>query len=252
AVHQFDRIGIVGRNGAGKSTLLKLMAGHLKPNKGIVTRHADFAYFDQLNGEDDKDTDTDYALMSRLSIPDTYPGKFSGGEQTRLKLVALFSNYHEGMLIDEPTTHLDETGRQFLMEELTYYYGALVLISHDRYILDKLVTKIWEIDDGNITEYTGNYSDYVEQKELAKRQQLVKHEQYVKEKERLIKAAEEKMKKADKVTQASKRVSKKEVKAKANKMFMTKSKDTGQKGIERAAKALEERVSQLEAVEAPK
>lgn len=250
AIHQFDRIGIVGRNGAGKSTLLKLISGQINPDKGVVKRIADFAYFDQLASVDNKDAD--YALMGKLSIPKTATQNFSGGELTRLKLARLFSNYHEGLLIDEPTTHLDKEGRQFLLDELTYYYGALVLVSHDRYVLDQLVTKVWEIEDGSVTEYTGNFSDYEEQKELAKRQQQEQHEKYVKEKSRLMQAAEDKMKKANKVTQASKRVSKKGVKEKPNKMFMTKSKDTSQKGIEKAAKVLEERVEQLEVVEAPK
>ncbi|WP_077319095.1 Msr family ABC-F type ribosomal protection protein [Virgibacillus proomii] len=250
AVHQFERIGIVGKNGAGKSTLLKLLAGQITPDHGDVKRFTDFAYFDQLDSTDDQHAD--YDLIGKLSIPKTNLENFSGGEQTRLKLASLFSNYHEGLLIDEPTTHLDETGRQFLLDELAYYYGALVLVSHDRYVLDQLVSKIWEIEDGSVTEYTGNYSDYVEQKELSKKQQQEQHEKYLKEKSRLMKAAEVKMKKADKVTQASKRVTKKDAKAKANKMFMTKSKDTSQKGIQRAAKALEQRVEQLEEVEAPK
>src|SRR5699024_680885 len=124
--------------------------------------------------------------------------------------------------------------------------------SHDRYVLDQIVTKIWEIDDGNVTEYTGNSSAYVEQKELAKQQQQEQHERYLKEKSRLMKAAEEKLEKADKVTQASKRVKKSEVKEKPNKMFMTKSKGTSQKGSERAAQALEQRVEQVEVVDAPK
>jgi len=248
AIHQFDRIGIVGRNGAGKSTLLKLIAGQIQPDSGAVKRLADFAYFDQLSWVENQDVD--YALKGKLSIPDTSTEQFSGGEQTRLKLAQLFSTYHEGLLIDEPTTHLDQEGRQFFLDELAYYYGALILVSHDRYVLDQLVTKIWEIEDGNVTEYTGNYSDYSAKKELAKRQQQEQHEKYLKEKSRLMRAAEEKMRKASKVTQASKRVSKKEVKEKPNKMFMTKSKDTSQKGIERAAKVIEERVDQLEPVEA--
>src|SRR5699024_12299262 len=82
--------------------------------------------------------------------------------------------------------------------------------------------------------------------------QIYRHEKNLKKKVRLMKTTNEKMKKADKVTQARKRVKKSEVKEKPNKMFMTKSKDTSQKGIQRAAKALEQRVEQLEAVEAPK
>jgi macrolide transport system ATP-binding/permease protein len=250
AVHQFDRIGIVGKNGAGKSTLLKLMAGQMKPDKGHVKRFIDFAYFDQLTSPEK--TEVDYGLKGRLSIPETEIENFSGGEQTRLKLAQIFSNYHEGLLIDEPTTHLDGEGIQFFIEELSYYYGALIIVSHDRYVLDKLVTKIWELEDGMVTEYTGNYSEYARQKELQKRQQQEQHDQYLKEKSRLMKAAEEKMKKAEKITQANGRMSKKETKAKANKMFMTKSKDTSQKAVQRAAKAIEQRVEQLEAVEAPK
>lgn len=250
AVHPFDRIGIVGKNGAGKSTLLKLMAGRLKPDKGQVRCFIDFAYFDQLNKPEQMEIEFD--LKGKLAIPETEIHNYSGGEQTRLKLAQIFSDYHEGLLIDEPTSHLDSEGTQFFIDELEYYYGALVLVSHDRYVLDKLVTKIWEIEDGGVKEYTGNYSDYVVQKEHEKRLQLEQHEKYIKEKSRLMKAAEEKMKKAERITQASGQMSKKEVKAKANRMFMTKSKDTSQKSIQRAAKAIEQRVEQLDEVEAPK
>jgi macrolide transport system ATP-binding/permease protein len=249
AVHQFDRIGIVGKNGVGKSTLLKLMNGQIMPDKGHVYRLADFAYFDQLSSP--VESEVDYELVGKLSIPQTEIENLSGGEQTRLKLAGIFSSYHEGLLIDEPTTHLDAAGTQFLIEELTYYYGALVLVSHDRYVLDQLITKIWEVEDGCVTEYTGNYTDYVAQKELRRKQQQEQHEKYVKEKTRLLKAAEEKMKKAEKITQGNGHISKKETKAKANKMFMTKSKDTSQKAVQRAAKAIEQRVQQLVSVEAP-
>ncbi|WP_010529056.1 Msr family ABC-F type ribosomal protection protein [Lentibacillus jeotgali] len=250
AVHQFDRIGVVGRNGAGKSTLLKLINGQVKPGGGHVKRFADFAYFGQLTSA--TDSEIDYELMGKLSIPKTDIDHFSGGEQTRMKLAQIFSTYHEGLLIDEPTTHLDEEGIKFFIDELRYYYGALILVSHDRHVLDQLVTKIWEVEDGCVTEYTGNYSDYVEQKELEKRKQQEEYEKHVKEKSRLMKAAEEKMKKADKINRASGQMSKKEAKAKANKMFMTKEKGTSQKSVQRAAKAIEQRVEQLEETEAPK
>jgi macrolide transport system ATP-binding/permease protein len=89
AVHQFDRIGIVGKNGAGKSTLLKLMDGRIAPDKGHVYRLADFGYYDQLDSPVEKEVD--YELVGKLSIPQTEIENLSGGEQTRLKLAGIFS-----------------------------------------------------------------------------------------------------------------------------------------------------------------
>jgi len=77
---------------------------------------------------------------------------------------------------------LDQEGISFLIEELKYYYGALVLISHDRYVLDELVTTIWEVDDGKVKVYSGDYSEYIEQKKLERSKQTQAHEQFLKEK----------------------------------------------------------------------
>ena len=246
AVHQFDRIGIVGKNGAGKTTLLKLLAGKLQPSSGKVNRHIAYGYFEQM--EAPTDSEADLALLGKLSIPRNTE-QLSGGEQTRLKLAQLFTHYHEALLIDEPTTHLDQDGISFLLEELKFYYGALVLISHDRAVLDELVTTIWEIEDGKVNVYSGNYSEYMAQKQLEREQQRQAHEQFIKEKSRLEKAAHEKMKKAEKIVQAGS-MSKKEANAKPNKMFMTKSKGTSQKAVQRAAKAIEQRMDRLQNVEA--
>ncbi|WP_430298534.1 hypothetical protein [Schinkia azotoformans] len=131
-----------------------------------------------------------------------YADGLSGGEQTRLKLAQLFTHYYEALLIDEPTTHLDQAGISFLLDELRYYYGALLLISHDRSVLDELATTIWEIEEGKVTVYTGNYSEYIAQKLLEREQQHQAYEQFIKEKSRLEKEAQEKMKKAEKVAQA--------------------------------------------------
>lgn len=248
AVHQFDRIGIVGKNGAGKSTLLKLLAGSVQPTKGKVQHFVESGYFEQL--EAPKNAEADPVLLGKLAVPKD-SDSLSGGEQTRLKLAQLFTHYYEALLIDEPTTHLDQEGISFLLDELRYYYGALVLISHDRSVLDELVTTIWEVNEGKIRVYSGNYSEYLAQKQAELDQQSHAHEQFMKEKSRLEKAAQEKMKKAEKVAQAG-RLSNREANAKPNKSFMTKSKGSSQKAIQRAAKAIEHRMEKLREVEAVK
>ncbi|SFL80360.1 macrolide transport system ATP-binding/permease protein [Gracilibacillus orientalis] len=245
AVHQFDRIGIVGKNGAGKSTLFKLLAGTIQPTRGNIKRHVGCGYFKQT--EAPQAIEVDQALIGKLAVPKD-SDSLSGGEQTRLKLAQLFTNYFESLLIDEPTTHLDQDGISFLLNELRYYYGSLLLISHDRALLDELVTTIWEVIDGTVHVYTGNYSDYLEQKKLEHEQQSQAYEQFVKEKWRLEKAAEEKMKKAEKIAKNAAK-SKKDSKAKANRMFETKSKATSQKAMQRAAKTIEHRMEKLTEVE---
>ncbi|WP_336635680.1 Msr family ABC-F type ribosomal protection protein [Lysinibacillus fusiformis] len=246
AIHQFDRIGIVGKNGAGKSTLMKLLASKIQPTSGMVDSHVHFGYFEQM--EAPTLVEAEAQLVRKLAIPTNFEG-LSGGEQTRLKLAQLFSFYEEALLIDEPTTHLDQEGIAFLVDELRYYYGALVLISHDRAVLDELVTTIWEIDGGTVNIYSGNYSNYAWQKQLEQDQQRQAHDLYLKERSRLEKAALDKMKKAEKITQAG-NMSKREAHAKPNRMFMTKSKGTSQKNVQRAAKAIEQRIEKLQKVDA--
>src|SRR5699024_8033098 len=247
-VHQFDRIGIIGKNGAGKSSLLKLLAGKIQPSSGIVRTYVASGYFEQMEGP--TTTEADPALLGKLTVP-TDTTALSGGEQTRKKLAQLFTHYHEALLIDEPTTHLDEQGISFLLDELRYYYGALIIISHDRFVLDELVTTIWEVEEGNVTVYSGNYSEYLEQKQQERDQQNQAHEQFLKEKGRLKKAAQEKMERANKIAQAS-HPSHRGSREKPNRMFETKSKGTSQKAIQRAAKAIEQRIERLDKVEATK
>ncbi|WP_047985070.1 Msr family ABC-F type ribosomal protection protein [Ornithinibacillus californiensis] len=241
AVHQFDRIGIVGRNGAGKSTLLKLLAGKRQPTVGRISRLVEPSYFDQL-AKYNETSEADGALTSKLGVSQVtnHP---SGGEETRLKLAQLFTTYREAILMDEPTTHLDKTGKDFLVNQLTYYYGALVIVSHDRSLLDDLVTTIWEVVDGKVTVYKGNYSAYAATKQVEVEQKRLAYDSYVKEKERLEKAATEKMAKAQKILASSK--AKQKGKEKPSRLGKTKSKGTSQKGMHRVAKSIEQRIQNL-------
>lgn len=247
-IYENQKIGIVGRNGEGKSTLLKLILGKIKPDFGEVKTHIDFKYYAQMNDEvypDFSKIDAEY--LSRLNVPEHDASFFSGGEQTRLRLAEYFSTYHFGLLMDEPTTHLDQEGIQLLVDQLKYYYGTLVVVSHDRYFLDEVVETIWEVGDGTVRVYNGNYTEYQTQKEQERVEQENAYAQFVKEKSRLEQAAKEKQAQADKMSQVSAKQKNRSVKP--DRLSSSKQKDSVQKAAHKSAKAMEKRVEQLGEVE---
>ncbi|HLR88782.1 MAG TPA: ABC-F type ribosomal protection protein [Atopostipes sp.] len=247
-VYENEKIGIVGGNGEGKSTLLNLIAGKLAPDIGNVHRTIDFEYYEQIKENIEPNyIKIDPEYLSRLDVPDHEVTHFSGGEQTRLRLAEYFSTYQFGLLMDEPTTHLDTEGIQFLVDQLKYYYGTLIVVSHDRYFLDEIVDTIWEIKDGKITVYSGNYSSYQEQKEQELIEQQNAYEKFSKEKNRLEQAAIEKQERAEKLANVSKKQKNKAVKP--DRLSSSKQKDTVQKAAHKSAKAIQKRAEQLETVE---
>ena len=246
-VYESERIGVVGSNGAGKSTLLNIIAGKLKPDSGQVIRNIDFEYYEQIESLDPDYERIDPEYLSRLEVPDYEARNFSGGEGTRLRLAEFFSTYHFGLLLDEPTTHLDSQGIQFLIDQLKYYYGTLIVVSHDRYFLDEVVDTIWEVSDSHVTVYPGNYSDYRNLKEEELIEQEHNYENFIKEKRRLEEAAQEKQDQAQKMENVSQKQKDKAIKP--NRLASSKQKDTVQAAAFKSAKAMQKRADQLEEVE---
>ena len=248
--YQNERIGVIGKNGQGKSTLLNVISGELQPNSGTINRQVVFNYFHQVEEMDEtkQAAELDSHIMGRLKVPNNAIETLSGGEETKFRLAQTLSLYQMGLLLDEPTTHLDRESVQFLIEELRYYYGTLIVVSHDRYFLDQLVTKIWEVDKGTVQEYAGNYSAYVRQKEQEKSEQQREFKKVSKEKKRLEQAVEQKKQQAQKISQVNEKQKKRAIRP--DRLSSSKQKDTVQKNVQKTAKAMEKRIEQLGKVEA--
>lgn len=179
-----DRIGLLGRNGQGKSTLIKTLCSVLNPVHGTVTlgKGIKIGYFaqhelDQLSGQmsaldhlraidhNAKEKDLRTFLGSFSFSGDKATQKvedMSGGEQARLALAIVAYQKPNLLLLDEPTNHLDLDMREALSLALSTYKGALILVSHDRHLLEAIADKLWLIDDGNVSEFNGDLNDYQE------------------------------------------------------------------------------------------
>ena len=185
---QRDKIAIVGVNGAGKSTLLKLLLGRIKPDSGVIKRgEFKIGYFDQHremlndeetligtfcpNGGDHIDYKGHhlhvYAYLKSFLFPEEYLtkkiGQLSGGEKNRVALALLFTKDVDCLILDEPTNDLDIPTINVLEEKLINFQGALIFVSHDRYFVDKIASKLLIFKgNGVIEESYGSYSDYLE------------------------------------------------------------------------------------------
>ena len=179
-----ERVGIVGPKGAGKTVLGKLLVGELEPSYGEVWRgpSIDIGYYAQ--GHETLDWRATVLETIRSAKPmyeeqavaflgsflftyrmvDQRVGSLSGGERSRLQLARLMLQGANCLVLDEPTNHLDIASAEVLERALAEYDGTVIVISHDRYFLDRVVDRTVEVSDGGIALYGGGYSDYLEQK----------------------------------------------------------------------------------------
>ncbi len=186
-IERGDRIALVGVNGAGKSTLIKLLAGVEKTTAGEfrLGHNVQTDYFAQ---DQYKELDPDARILDDLgdasagstqtelrsllgcflfSEDDVFKkiGVLSGGERGRYALLRLLLHPANFLLLDEPTNHLDMRAKDVLLDALMEYTGTVVFVSHDRYFIDKLATRVFEIGDGKVEVYPGNYEDYLWRKQ---------------------------------------------------------------------------------------
>ncbi|MGG4408273.1 ribosomal protection-like ABC-F family protein [Niallia taxi] len=186
SVQQEDVIGIIGNNGAGKSTLLHLLKEDIKPADGQIqwlTRDLDVVFVVQeakTHFSANKSVE-ETRLLEKWSVPVLPYEHLSGGEKLKVRLAQGFAREADLLLLDEPTNHLDSQSLDLLQKHIKEYKGTIILVSHDRYFLDAVATKIWAIEDKKLIEHKGNYSDYmkartekrlVQQREYEKQQKM--------------------------------------------------------------------------------
>ena len=187
-INEGDKFGVIGVNGCGKSTFLKIIAGLVEPDEGqiIKNKQSQIAYLSQNTEFDPEDTILSYVvrdkkspnanwsvegqakgILRKLSVTD-YDARIkdlSGGEKKRIALAKTLLFPADILILDEPTNHLDNRMVVWLEEYLKRYQGVLIMVTHDRYFLDRVTNKILEIDKGNLYTYESNYSGFLELKQ---------------------------------------------------------------------------------------
>ena len=201
-----ETVGLIGPNGAGKTTILKMITGEKKPDTGFIQlgNNVKMGYYSQeqerlhpkLTVLDEVRDTFNFGEKEARNIlgmflfrgDDVFKtvGMLSGGEKARLSLLCLFLEKPNFLILDEPTNHLDIPTREIMEDAIEAFGGTCLVVSHDRYFLDKVADRILELDDGKLTEYLGNYSYYKEKKqdlEAFEKDRNGKEEEEEKEKE---------------------------------------------------------------------
>jgi len=224
-VKRGDKIGVVGVNGAGKSTLFRMIAGEDAPDEGQIRLEGTLAWIRPME--------------------ETPNEPLSGGEWVRRRIREALGHDPALLLLDEPTTHLDLEATQWVEKELVNVSSAVLLISHDRDLLDAVCDAILEIENGRCVWYPGNYSEYRRLKKVKKEKEWAEYERYVAEKKRLLKAAQEAEARSRRMKSAPSRMGNSEAR-------LVKWKTAAKRGkVDQQTKQLRSRLERLEEKEKP-
>lgn len=242
-LYEGDCIGLVGENGAGKTTLLRLLAGELSPDHGRVQRLCAVSVIHQMDGANETGV-SEGRLAKEFGAPPDRTG-LSGGERTRRRIAGALASEHHLLLADEPTSDLDSEGIARLEAHLAQHQGALLLVSHDRALLDKICTCIAELEDAHLTLYPGNYSAYHAEKERRREFARFEYEQFRTEQGRLRAAMQSE-------TEHAARVKLPDRMGNSEARLHRRSTTETQKKLHQARKALASRLDQLEEKQRPR
>ena len=256
-IEEGERVGLVGINGSGKTTLMRILAGldscdsgqvqlRKQAVSGLLRQYPDPAQDVQAIIESGYDPEL-AACMNQIGLeadPLLHSETLSGGERTRLSLARFLAARFDLMLLDEPTNNMDLNGIQATIWQLRQHQGSMMIVSHDRYFLDQMVTRILELENGEIHEFHGNYSDYREQKKLQYEAHLHQYEAGRKEQKRIEQAIRQTRQWADKAHRKSTEKDKSGLRMGVKENKRVKAKKMDQK-VKSDTKRLEKKVQQL-------